>query len=219
MTRSASRWCLLATAALSLACASTRITSMVAPESKSVVYRRVLVLAAIQDLELMQQAELAVRTAASQEERNRAGKLICDPVCREPGEMTEFIPSHTVLFPGRDYTPSELRAALAEHRIDATLVLSPTASGDTEAYVPPTFVTNCSTWGSTTSCASRPIGGGTIKSPWVSFAARLYDARTGAAVWIATSRTNGSALSGTSTLIISMAQQTLRTLLHDRKVM
>jgi len=192
---------------------------MVAPDAENMAYRRVLVLAAYDDLEMMQAAEVRMQAVGSASARNRAGTLVCDPVCRAQGEMSEFVPAHTILYPGREYSAEELRAILSEHRIDATLVLSPTAAGVSESYVPPTFVTSCANWGSTTSCTSRPVGGGTIRRPWATYAARLYDARTGATVWIATSRTNGSMLSDASSLIASMAQETLNKLLADRKIL
>jgi len=195
------------------------MTSMVAPDAENMAYRRVLVLAAYDDLEMMQAAEVRMQAVGSASARNRAGTLVCDPVCRAQGEMSEFVPAHTILYPGREYSAEELRAILSEHRIDATLVLSPTAAGVSESYVPPTFVTSCANWGSTTSCTSRPVGGGTIRRPWATYAARLYDARTGATVWIATSRTNGSMLSDASSLIASMAQETLNKLLADRKIL
>ncbi len=210
---------LVSLALLSSACASTRMTSMVAPDAANTAYRRILVLAAYDDLEMMQAAELRMQAVGSASARNRAGALVCDPVCRAPGEMSEFIPAHTILFPGREYSAEELRAILHEHRIDATLILSPTAAGVSESYVPPTLVTSCSRWGSTTSCTSRPVGGGTIRRPWATYAARLYDARTAATVWIATSRTNGSMMSDASSLIASMAQETLNKLLADKKIL
>lgn len=195
---------------------------MVAPEARGQVYRRILVVAELQDLGMMQQAERTLESQAAAQVEAGRGSLICDPECRAPDGLapgTAFIPAHTVLFPGREYTPSEIQAILTEHRIDATLVLSPTSAGVSETYVPPTYVTNCSTWRSSSSCSTTPIGGGTVKRPWVSFGARLYDARTGTTVWIATSNTNGSAASGSSSLILSMAQKTLRNLIRDRIVM
>src|SRR5690606_25326105 len=132
---------------------------------------RILVVAELQDLGMMQSAEKSLETQAAAMVTAGRGSLICDPECRAPGGLapsTAFIPAHTVLFPGREYTPAELQAILSEHRIDATLVLSPTSAGVSETYVPPTYVTNCSTWRSGTSCSSTPLGGGTLKSPWVS---------------------------------------------------
>jgi hypothetical protein len=198
------------------------MTSMVSTEAKGQVYRRVLVLAEIQDLGMMQQAELAMKAAADEKIRSGLGTRVCDPICRSPGGLAPeaaFIPAHTLLFPGREYSPEEIQSILRENRIDATLVLSPTSSGVSETYVPPTFVTNCSTWRSTTSCSSTPVGGTTLSRPWVTFAARLYDAKTGATAWIATSSTNGSAMSGPATLITSMAQRTLNNLIADSIVM
>lgn len=202
-------------AALSMSCASTSMTSMVSPEARGSSYRRVLVVAQLQDLGMMQEAERALTSRAAVMVES-ATTLICEPVCQAP--EIAFIPAHTLLFPGRDYAPSELREILEKQHIDATLVLSPTAAGVSETYVPPTYVTSCRTWSATTSCSSTPVGGGTLRSPWVTFAARLYDARTGQTVWIATSRTNGSAVSGTSALISSMADQTLKNLIADKIV-
>ena len=205
-----------------IACASTSITSMVAPEAGGKVFRRILVVAELQDLGMMQQVERTMEAEAAARIEAGRGTLICDPTCRAPGGLapgTAFIPAHTILFPGRAYSQSELQSILTEHQVDATLVMSPTSAGVSETYVPPTYVTSCTTWSSTTSCSSSPVGGGTLKSPWVSFSARLYDARSGAVVWIATSNTNGSPLSGSSSLISSMAKKALANLLSDKVIM
>ncbi len=207
------------------ACATTRTTSMAAPEVRGKVFMRVLVSADLQDLEMMQYAERAVGSVRSPSSVVAPDTLVCDPVCRRAdipaqgsNDSTVFIPAHTLLFPGRSYSAEELRKILSENGIDATLVLSPTAAGVSETYVPPTYVTSCSTWNSSTSCSSRAVGGGTLKSPWASFSARLYDAASGQVVWIATSNTNGSPMSGTASLISSMAAETVRKLRSDRVV-
>ncbi len=207
------------------ACATTKTTSMVAPEARGKVFMRVLVVADIQDLAMMQYAERAVRSMPPSPTAP-PDTIVCDPICRRIAEFekpssdsTVFIPAHTVLFPGRTYSADELRRILREHGIDATLVVSPTAAGVSETYVPPTMVTSCTTWSSTTSCSSRAVGGGTLKSPWASYAARMYDASTGEVVWIATSSTNGSFLSDASSLISSMAAETVRKLRGDRLIM
>lgn len=195
---------------------------MLAPEARGKVYTRILVVADLEDLGLMQAAEKAMQRMAA--EKVAAATIVsCDSagVCSAPGALapgTVFIPAHTLLFPGREYKPEELGRILSENRIQATLVLSPTASGVSETYVPPTYVTQCASWRSTTSCSSSAVGGGTISRPWVSFAARMYDARTGSTVWIATSSTNGSALSGAAMLIESMASKTLANLISDQVV-
>jgi len=217
---------LVVTAFLSAGCATTSantsMTSMVAPESTGKVYTRILVLADLADLGLMQAAENALWRFATGDVTN-APIVSCDSagVCSVPGALapgTVFIPSHTIIFPGRAYSPDELAGILRENRIQATLVLSPTSAGVSESYVPPTYVTRCESWRSTTSCSSTSVGGGTDVRPWVSFAARMYDTTTGATVWIATSSTNGSARSGATALIESMASKTLTNLVSDRVV-
>ena len=186
---------------------------------------RVLVIADLQDLAMMQLAERSVRAEPTNTVSTLPDTIVCDPICRKndgsvmrESDSTVFIPAHTILFPGRTYAPDELKRILREHRVDATLVLSPTAAGVSETYVPPTFVTSCTTWSSTTSCSSRAVGGGTLKSPWASFAARLYDATNGEVVWIATSNTNGSIFSDIPSLISSMAAETVRKLRDDRVI-
>lgn len=217
---------LAALVATSGACATTKTTSMVAPELRGKVFMRILVVADLQDLEMMQYAERAVRAQPETGAGMLPDTIVCDPICRRVGEgevpdsdSTVFIPAHTILFPGRSYSADELKRILGEHRVDATLVLSPTAAGVSETYVPPTYVTSCNTWNSTTNCSSRPVGGMTLESPWASFAARLYDATTGEVVWIATSNTNGSIFSSESSLIASMAAQTVRKLRGDKLIM
>ena len=208
------------------ACATTKTTSMVAPEVRGKVFMRVLVVADLQDLEMMQYAERAVRSLPTIGAATLPDTIVCDPICRRSddsdlseSDSTVFIPAHTILFPGRSYSPDDLRRILGEHRVDATLVLSPTDAGVSETYVPPTLVTSCTTWSSTTSCSSRSVGGGTLASPWASFSTRLYDASTGDVVWIATSNSNGSPFSNISSLISSMAAQTVRKLKGDGLIM
>jgi len=211
--------------AVTASCATTKTTSMVAPEVRGKVFMRVLVVADLQDLEMMQYAERAVRSRPAAGAAILPDTIVCDPICRRydasaapASDSTVFVPAHTILFPGRSYSAEDLRRILGEHRIDATLVLSPTAAGVSETYVPPTLVTNCTTWSSTTSCSSRAVGGGTLTSPWASFSARLYDATNGDVVWIATSNTNGTPFSDTSSLISSMASQTVQKLRGDRLI-
>ncbi len=198
---------------------------MSAPEAKGKVFTRVLVVADLQDLATMQLAERAVSAQPAKAPSTLPDTIACDPICRKidpsdakESDSTVFIPAHTILFPGRSYSPDELKRILREHRVDATLVLSPTAAGVSETYVPPTFVTDCSTWSSTTSCSSTPVGGGTLRRPWASYAARFYDASNGEVVWIATSNTNGSIFSATRTLIASMAAETVRKLRDDKMI-
>jgi hypothetical protein len=189
------------------------MTSMLAPEAVGTNYRRMLVMAPVNDLALRQRAESAFVRAAVV----RDTALICDPVCRRPlnsESPTEFVAGHTLLFPGRQYSSSEIATMLRENRIDATLALFPTSAGVDQSFVPPSLETSCAEWNAVTYCGA-PVGGVTVAQPWATFAARVYDARDGRTVWIATGTTGESFFDRLDTLLESVARRTVDRLRAD----
>ncbi|MBL8998312.1 MAG: hypothetical protein JNL44_13450 [Gemmatimonadetes bacterium] len=187
------------------ACASTQLTSMTASEARGRTVDRILVLAEIGDLAMMQAAENALARSTE--------SIVCDPICRSGDSV--FVAAHTVLFPGRSYSADTLAAILRQYAIDAVLVLSPSASGMAESFVPPTLTTTCATWNSITTCNTRASGGAVIRKPWATYAARLIDVNNGATLWIATSRSSGSAFATFTTLLDSVALETVKRLRTD----
>ena len=196
-----------------IGCATTQMTSMAAPEVKGRSFGTVLVIADIADLGLRQQAENAFAHSPS-----TAHSLVCDPICRAADDArasTVFLAAYAVLFPGRNYTPMELIAILAANKIDATLVVTPTAAGTSESYVPPSYSTSCTSWSVTTSCRTTQSGGVVVERPRATYVARMFEIRSGRAIWISTASTGGNAFASSSTLIESMAEKTLQHLRSD----
>src|SRR5690606_39220542 len=56
---------------------------------------------------------------------------------------TRFVSASAVLFPGRQYTDSEVATLLNENHIDAILVLTPGQVGTSSTFVPPTYTSTC----------------------------------------------------------------------------
>lgn len=184
------------------ACARTSMTSIPAPELRGRAFRNILVAAAIGDLGLRQDMEvrLASRTAPAQ---------------------VRFVPSHQVLYPGRTYSPDETASILRQNQIDAVLVITPGDAGATSAYVPPTYSSGCTMWSPQSGCTrvtTTTTGGYTLNRPWASFTAQLYDANSGAVVWVATATTGGNAYASAHTLVRSMADKTVAQLARDRVI-
>jgi hypothetical protein len=181
------------------ACARTSMSSMPAPELAGRNFHHILVVAGLADLGLRQDMEQRIASHSSQ-------------------GSYEFIPSFQVFFPGRQYSPDEVAAALREHQIDATLVVLPGDVGATSGYVPPTYTSGCTIWSSTQGCSqvtTTQTGGFTYQKPWAQFTASLYDVNTGRSIWVATATTGGNAYAGSTTLVRSMADKTAARLLED----
>lgn len=184
---------------LAAGCASTALTSLPAPEAQGRIFHHVLVVAAVADLDLRQTTELRLAS------HSISGAF-------------DLVPGYTILFPGREYTKEEVASVLRAHNIDATLVIQPSAAGATPVYVPPTYVTSCTSWNAATGCgqtATTQVSGGDYALPWERFVASLYDAATGNSIWIATATTKGNIFADDQTLANSMADETVARLIAD----
>jgi hypothetical protein len=194
-----SRLGLLSWTLVALGCARTSMSSMPSPELRGRSFRHILVVASLADLGLRRDMELRVASHGD------TGKY-------------DFIPSHQVFFPGRQYSNEEVTSLLRQHRIDATLVISPGDVGSTSGYVPPTYTSGCTVWSSTQGCTqvtTTQTGGYAYNKPWAQFTASLYDANTGTTIWVATATTGGNAFAKSATLVRSMADKTAARLLED----
>lgn len=182
-----------------VACARTSMTSLPSPELGGRSFHNILVVAAFADLGIRRETE--DRFALANYE----------------GHYT-FVPSYLVFFPGRQYTTEETRALLQQHQIDATLVIFPGQVGATSGYIPPTYTSGCTVWSSTAGCSqvtTTQTGGYSYQKPWAQFTAQLYDATTGAGVWVASATTGGNAFASAVTLVHSMADKTIQRLTED----
>ena len=181
------------------ACARTSMSSLASPDLRGRVYRNILVVANFSDLALRRDAE--DRLAASSAE-----------------DHFRFVPSYGVFFPAQQYDSAQVVMLLRQNHIDATLVISPGGTGASTGYVPPTYTTGCTMWSSSSGCTratTTTTGGYTYSRPWAQFTARLFDAVSGDAVWVATATTGGNAYASGTTLVRSMADKTAAQLLDD----
>ncbi len=135
-----------------------------------------------------------------------------------PPGLTRFVPSHTVLFPGRDFSSEQVVQVMRQYGIEATLVITPGEVGSTQSYVPPTYTTSCTGYNINYGCAqitTFSTGGFSYSKPWAQFSARLFGADDGVGVWIATATAGGNAFAHSMDLVQSMADKTMERLLAD----
>lgn len=123
----------LLTLTVALGCARTSITSMVAPEAEGRKYAHILVVFPISDLEWRREAERHFRQSYARDSQ-------------------QFIPSHEVLFPGREYSSDEITQILEEHSIDAALVVALNETGESTSRTPSQTTARCTVWTSTQGC-------------------------------------------------------------------
>src|SRR5713101_7575382 len=179
--------------------ARTSLSSMPSPDLGGRHYHNILVVAAFADLGIRRETEDRFMSASSE------------------GHF-RFVPSYQVFFPGRQYTPEETGALLRKYEIDATLVIFPGQSGATSGYVPPTYTSGCTVWSPTYGCSqvtTTQTGGYSYQKLWAQFTAQLFDATTGAGVWVASATTGGNAFASAVTLVHSMADKTIERLIED----
>jgi hypothetical protein len=192
--------CTLAVIALGLAaCATTAMNSLPSPELGGRSFHNILVVAAFADLGIRRETEDRLAAASSE------------------GHF-RFVPSYQLFFPGRQYTPEETSGLLRQHQIDATLVIFPGQGGATAGYVPPTYTSGCTVWSANGGCSqvtTTQTGGYSYQKLWAQFTAQLYDATTGAGVWVASATTGGNAFASAVTLVHSMADKTIERLTQD----
>jgi hypothetical protein len=184
------------------ACASTTMSSMPAPELQGRVFHTILVIAAFDEIGLLRATEDRFAT-------------------QNVAERVRFVPSYQLFFPGRQYSPEQSAGLLRQYQVEAVLVVSVRQAGANNYYVPPTYTTGCTAWNPVYGCAqttTTQTGGGSYQKPWAQFSAQLYDATSGAPVWIATATTGGNALATDITLVQSMADKTVSRLFQDRVI-
>lgn len=182
---------LLCVGLLACSAASTRISTLAAPELRGRRIRTVMVVANFE--------HIGVRRASEEEFIKHAGAGLT------------FIPAYSVFFPGQVFSAEQVAATLSAHGIEATLVLDPLSSGTTSQYVPPTYSTTCSAWTPQGGCAQTVTAtntpGATISKPWVTTSVTLYDARSGQPVWVASGITGGNAFANAGTLLESVVER------------
>lgn len=184
-------------------CASTRIASQGDPSFANKSYSMVLLYVDLFDLDLRKEAELSLQGKLSQ-------------------YGIKCLPAHQIFFPGRVYSDFETANIIESNQIDATLIINISDAGATSTYIPPTTQTQTNAWISgnylSGSSTTRTYGGYNIAKPWASFTAQLIDVNARTVVWIASAQTSGNAFADAKTLLRSMATETAKRLVKDKKV-
>lgn len=180
-------------------CATTSLTSMINPQWESRPFNRVLVLMAVDDLDVRREVETGLA-----EHTEAAG--------------TELVPSFQILFPGDSYTQEEVVRILTEQRIDGALLITQGQSGTNTNVLPTTTTTGCSLWTSSQGCVqtrSTTSGGGTVSKPWAEYSVFFLDLHSMETAWIASASSSGNAFAGWDDLRSSMIDETLKALQAD----
>ena len=163
-------WILLALPA----CASTNVTSLRAPDMLADPYSRIMVYFPLGDLRLRQ--------------------LVEDEFVEED-DRGYFVPSYSVLFPGREYTELDIQDILIMNSVDALLMLSLSDSGDNSNY----------------NAALNMV----VNQPWAFFNAELLEAESYSSVWVSTAESKGYHATDMDDLLRSMARRTVTQLYSD----
>lgn len=189
-------------------CASTRMTSFKDPDYQNTKFKRILVVANTNDLEVRQKLEFKMVEAFSE-----AGVYALE--------------SYKLFPPTRELTDEEKVDLLLKNDIDAFLLISVGESGVSEVYVPQTSSTTktkgeVNVYGNTARYKEKSKttyqGGYTLYKPWAEFETKLYDVSNGQMAWIASSFTGGNAYANRNTVINSYCGKTVDQLLEDRLI-
>lgn len=196
-----------------IGCASTRMTSMAAPDAHLAGrhFKRIMVLVSLHDLATRKEAEDQFVKDVP------APKAVVDSSNHMHMKFAgyEFVPSYTILFPGSDYTSAQMDSALRADSIDAVLIVAQNQSGVVTTTGPSSYSTQCTPGLYSATCVTKESPGVTTSKPWASYEAHLYDAANGKVIWYATSTTGGSAFSSWNAVVHSMADKTVEKLKSD----
>jgi hypothetical protein len=193
---------------LFVGCASTKMTSFKDPDYQKAEFKRILVVANTNDLEVRQTLESKMVEAFS--------------------DIGVFAMESFRLFPPtRELTDEEKVDLLLRNDIDAFISISVGESGVYEVYVPQTSSTTktkgeVNVYGNTARYKEESTttyqGGYTLNKPWAVFETKLYDVSNGKMAWIASSFTGGNAYANRNTVINSYCRKTVDQLLEDNLI-
>jgi len=191
---------ILSSAVFLFGCAWTDVTSIKDPNYYQVQFSRVLVVAAFSDIEYRQDTESAFQR-----------------VFEEEGIVA--IRSIDMFPPTREVSNEELVDTLLENDIDGALIIAFSDYWTTQSYIPQYSTTrgNASIIGNSIyySQNTQTFGGYYISKPRVNFELRLYDTQTGNTAWIAKTHTRGNAFAKFNTLVNSLANKSVKTLMEE----
>jgi hypothetical protein len=177
-------------------CARTNLASYIDTEYKTRAFKKVLVLAPLENLQYRQKIETEITKGL----RYKGFKVFIG------GDLFP---------PTRQWSDEERLKVIQENKIDCFLIIQIKDAGYEEAYIPPS--TNTSTRGRATTSGNltrykettttTQSGGYNVKLPWADFEAKLIDADNGQTAWLGSASTGGNALASNSTLISSFAYE------------
>lgn len=182
---------------------------MRAPDAPRQAYNTVLVVFPVSDLGARSATETAFLPKHTKATWSQWGPS---------ATASRFVRSTDLFFPGREYTVAESQEILQKNNIQAVLILSLHSAGTEVVGTTPTATsmfctsqvgTNCTNIGAISS------GGAPLSAEWATFRARLVDVESGKVVWIASMNSNGTPLSDSADLLVSMAKSTKEQLETD----
>jgi len=194
---------------LLIGCARTHVSSVVAPEALGTVYRRTLVLFPVSDLEARKQVEDRFSYQATC--TGAQGSFMPCPFGPPPDSAANaFVPSYSLLFPGRASTNEDVARVTAENDLDAALVIMLGSGDPATALTTQTAQARCLLWPTTPGC---DVGGMTtatydMSHPWSGFTLVLFDVRSDSVVWVASAR-SGDGMAGTNAVLRSLVSSTV----------
>lgn len=186
-------------------CASTSMTSRRNPEFRHKTYKKLLVVAAFRDLSLQEAIERKIRTELEQRQ------VKCEL-------------GYEVIFPGKSFTDEEYAELIESLGVTGVLIITPSGSGYSKTYIPPTTKTKTSgvaypTYGGGVRYREKTktttSGGYNLHKPWANFVAQLYDVETGESVWYSTASSGGNAFANFKNVVRSMGAKTVSQLAKD----
>ena len=176
-------------------CASTKITSMLAP---GVSVRHAVVVVSVEHGNL---------------EMRRMGEQAFVKELQLVG--VRGIPWTTLMFPGRAYAGSEINRIIGDSGATAVLRVSAQGADSGVVYGPPTTTTQMTpTYGGGYSATSTTSPGIAVSWATASYEARLFDAGTSAVLWFAQMASEGTYVEEPS-LIRNMVKTTVAQLRKD----
>ncbi len=193
---------------LILGCASTRMTSFKDPDYQNKEFKRILVVANTNDLEVRQKLE-----SKMVEEFSKVG--------------VHSLESYKLFPPTRELTNVEKVDLLLKNNIDSFISISVGESGANEVFIPQTSKTtktegDVNVYGNTAHYKEKATttyqGGYTVHKPWAEFETKLYDVSNGRVAWIASSFTGGNAYANRNTVINSYCGKTVEKLVEDKLI-
>jgi hypothetical protein len=192
---------LLLTFHISTASAWTDVSSLVNHDVPFRRFEKVLVIAAISELETRQAVESKLNNELSER---------CDV-----GGSAKSI---DLFFPGETYSSEQVASKIQANGVDAILVFQITGLGSINIQLPQTTTTNTSgsvTGNTFSGHSTTTTYNNNFSQPNASYTVSLYSVKDGKNAWYATANAKGSVFSNIKSLSTGMANKAIDKLLDD----